>query len=146
MCCDDIGLSLNSKACVPGAVSGNADVQVAFASGSASGVLGLDLPSSRVGLETDLLATTPFVPVPAFFAAFVGWPSFLEVVCPVAAALIAATMVHAALSALPLLCERFGTVAAMLTLGVERTFGSWCCSRWCNACCFRMMSQSCCAR
>ena len=49
--CDDIGLSLNSKACVPGAVSGNADVQVAFDSGTASGVLGLDLPSSRVGLE-----------------------------------------------------------------------------------------------
>ena len=30
MCCDDIELSLNSKACVPGAVSGNADVQRAF--------------------------------------------------------------------------------------------------------------------
>ena len=98
MSCDDIGLSLNSKACVPGAVSGNADVQVAFDSGSASGVLGLDLPSSRVGLETDLLAATPFVLVPAFFAAFVGWSSFLEVACPVAATLIAATMVCAALS------------------------------------------------
>ena len=98
MSCDDIGLSLNSKACVPGAVSGNADVQVAFDSGSASGVFGLDLPSSRVGMENDLLAATPFVLVPAFFAAFVGWPSFLEVACPVAAALIAATMVYAALS------------------------------------------------
>ena len=30
-----------------------------------------------------------FVLVPAFFAAFVGWPSFIEVACPVAAALIA---------------------------------------------------------
>ena len=50
MSCDDIGLSLNSKACVLGAVSGHADVQVAFDSGSASGVLGLDLPSSRVGV------------------------------------------------------------------------------------------------
>ena len=95
MSCDDIGLTLN---CVPGAVSGNADVQVAFDSGSASGVLGLNLPSSSVGLESDLLAATPFVLVPAFFAAFVGLPSFLEVACPVAAALIAATMVYAALS------------------------------------------------
>ena len=45
-----------------------------------------------------MLAATPFVLVPAFFAAFVGWPSFLKVVCPVASALIAATIVHAALS------------------------------------------------
>ena len=169
MSCDDIRPSLNSKACVPGAVCGYADVQVAFDSGSASGVLGLDLPSSLVGLETDLLAATPFVLVLAFFAAFVCWPSFLEVACPVAAALIAATMVYAALSgvivglaamlfwaalsdgyggdaccnsyslefltgdgcrhlpcrsagllrlkeALPLLYERFGPVASMLTL------------------------------
>ena len=86
------------RLCVPGAVSGNADVQVAFDSGSASGVFGIDLPSSHVGLENDLLAATPFVLVPAFFAAYVGWPSFIEVACPVAAALIAATMVYAALS------------------------------------------------
>ena len=39
---------------------------------SASGVLGLDLTSSCVGLETDLLAATPFVLVPAFFAALRG--------------------------------------------------------------------------
>ena len=71
---------------------------MAFDSGTASGVLGLDLPSSRVGLETDLLAATPFVLVPAFFAACVGWPSFLEVDSPVAAALLAATVVYAALS------------------------------------------------
>ena len=32
-----------------------------------------------VGRETDLLAATPFVLVPAFFAAYVGWPSFLAV-------------------------------------------------------------------
>ena len=50
----------------------------AFDSGTVSGVSGLDLPSSRVGLETDLPAATPFVLVPAFFAAFVDWPSFLE--------------------------------------------------------------------
>ena len=72
MSCDDFELSLHSKACAPGAVSGNADVQVAFDSGTVSGVLGLDLPSSRVGWETDLLAATPFVLEPAFFAAYVG--------------------------------------------------------------------------
>ena len=36
--------------------------------------------------------------VPAFFAAFVSWPSCLEVDSPVAAALLAASMVYAALS------------------------------------------------
>ena len=51
-----------------------------------------------VGRETDLLAATPFVLVPAFFAAYVGWPSFLAVDSPDAAALLAATMVHAELS------------------------------------------------
>ena len=50
-----------------------------------------------MGCETDLLAATPFVLVPAFFAAFVGWPSFLEADSPVAA-LLATTMVYAALS------------------------------------------------
>ena len=33
-------------------------MQVAFDSGTVSGVLGLDLPSSRAGWETDLLADT----------------------------------------------------------------------------------------
>ena len=51
-----------------------------------------------VGWETVLLAATPFVLVPAFFAAYVGWPSFLAVDSPVAAALLAAMMVYAALS------------------------------------------------
>ena len=53
-----------------------------------------------VGWETDMLAATPFVLVPAFFAACVGWPSlsFLAVDSPVAAALLAATMVCGALS------------------------------------------------
>ena len=46
--------------------------------------------------------------VPAFFAAFVGWPSFLEVDSLVAAALLAATMVYAALSGF------FHGLAAML--------------------------------
>ena len=50
-----------------------------------------------MGWETDLLAATLFVLVPAFFAAFVGWSSILEVDSPVAAALLAATMVYAAL-------------------------------------------------
>ena len=83
------------------------------------------MPSSRVGLETDLLAATPFVLVPAFFAAFVGWSSFLEVACAVAAALIAATMVYAALSgvllglaAIPFyaaLSDNYAVPAAMLS-------------------------------
>ena len=51
-----------------------------------------------VGREIDLLAATPFVLVPAFFAAYVGWPSFLAVDSPVAAPLLAATVVYAALS------------------------------------------------
>ena len=76
-----------------------------------------------VGWETDLLAT-PFVLVPAFFAACVGWSSFLAVDSPVAAALLAATIVYAALSgvlrglsALPTyaaLSGRHATLAAML--------------------------------
>ena len=61
------------------------DVAVLLVSGCTSGSLGM-------GWETDLLAATSFVLVPAFFAAFVGWPSFLEVDSPVAAALLAATM------------------------------------------------------
>ena len=62
-----------------------------------------------VGRETDLLAATPFVLVPAFFAAYVGWPSFLAVNSPVAAARgLAATMVYAALSG------GYVTLAAML--------------------------------
>ena len=59
-----------------------------------------------MGWKTDLLAATPFVLVPAFFAAYEGWPSFLAVDSPVAAALLAATMVYAALSG--------GSLAAML--------------------------------
>ena len=51
-----------------------------------------------MGCETGLPAATPFVLVPAFFAAFVGWPSFLEVDSRVAAALLASTMVYAVLS------------------------------------------------
>ena len=51
-----------------------------------------------VGREIDCLAATPFVHVPAFFTAHVGWPSFLALASPVAAALLAATMVYAALS------------------------------------------------
>ena len=43
MSCNDTEFSLNSKACVPGAVSGNADVQGAFDSGTVSVVLGVDL-------------------------------------------------------------------------------------------------------
>ena len=58
-----------------------------------------------MGWKTDLLAATPFVLVPAFFAAYVGWPSFLAVDSPVAA-LLAATMVYAALSG--------GSLAAIL--------------------------------
>ena len=61
-----------------------------------------------VGWETDLLAATPFVHVPAFFAACVGWPSFLAVDSPVAAALLTVTMVYAALSG------GYVTLAAML--------------------------------
>ena len=72
------------------------DEAVLLVSGCTSGFLGM-------GCETDLLAATPFVLVPAFFAAFVGWPSFLE-----AAALLAATMVYAALSGF------FHGLAAML--------------------------------
>ena len=128
MSCDDIGLSLNSKACVPGAVSGNADVQVAFDSGSASGVFGLDLPSCRVGLENDLLAATPFVLVPAFFAAFVGWPSF-QVACPVAAALIAATMVYAALS---------GVLLGLAAMPFHAAVVTRCCDA-CLGCAFRRL-------
>ena len=69
-------------------------------------------------------AATPFVLLPAFFAACVGWPSFLEVDSPVAAELLAATMVYAALSgvllgvaALPIYAALSGgyvTFAAML--------------------------------
>ena len=66
------------------------DEAVPLVSGCSSGFLGM-------GWETDLLAATLFVLVPAFFAAFVGWSSFLEVDSPVAAALLAATMVYAAL-------------------------------------------------
>ena len=62
----------------------------------------------EMGWEIVLLAATPFVLVPALFAAFVGWPSFLEVDSPVAAALPAATMVYAALSG------GFGWLATML--------------------------------
>ena len=51
-----------------------------------------------VGREIDLLGATPFVLVRAFFAAYVGWPVFLAVDSLVAAALLAATMVYAALS------------------------------------------------
>ena len=69
-------------------VSGFADVQVAFDSGTASGM----------GWETDLLAAMPFVLVHAFFAAYDGKPSSLAVACPVAAALLAATTFYAALS------------------------------------------------
>ena len=65
-------------------------------------LLGLDCCDvsrfGEVGWEKVLLAATPFVLVLAFFAAFVGWPSFHEVESPVAAALPAATLVHAALS------------------------------------------------
>ena len=61
-----------------------------------------------VGWETDLLAATPFVLVPAFFAAYVGWPSFLAVDSLVAAALLAALPIYAALSG----C--YVTLAAML--------------------------------
>ena len=50
----------------------------------------------------------PFVLVPAFFAAHVGWPSFLAVDSLVTAALLAATMVYAALS------DGYVTLAAML--------------------------------
>ena len=71
------------------------DEAVPLVSGCTSGFLGM-------GCETDLLAATPFVLVTAFFAAFVGWPSF------VAAALLAATMVYAALSGF------FHGLAAML--------------------------------
>ena len=56
MSCDDFGLSLNSKACVRGPVSGNADVQVALDSGTVSVVLGLDSPSSRVACRDALCA------------------------------------------------------------------------------------------
>ena len=67
------------------------DEAVPFVSGCSSGFWGM-------GWETDLPAVTLFVLVPAFFAAFVGWPSFLEVDGLVAAALLAATMVYAALA------------------------------------------------
>ena len=62
------------------------DEALFLVSGTASGVWGLGLLSSRVGFETDLPAATLSVLVPAFFAAFVGWPSFSEVDSPVAAA------------------------------------------------------------
>ena len=77
------------------------DEAVPFVSGCSSGFWGM-------GWETDLPAATLFVLVPAFFAAFVGWPSFLEVDGLVAAALLAATMVYAALSVV------FHVLAAML--------------------------------
>ena len=66
------------------------DEAVPLDSGTASGVLSRGLQSSRVGFETDLLAATPFVLVLAFFAAFVGWPSFKAVDCPAAMLVIAA--------------------------------------------------------
>ena len=76
-----------------------------------------------VGWETDLLAATPFVLVPAFFAAYMGWPSFLAVDSPVAAALLAATMVYAALSG------GYVTLAAMLFWAAlsEGNGGDACC-------------------
>ena len=67
------------------------DEAVTLVSGCTSGVW-------VIGCETDLPAATPFVLVPAFFAAFVGWPSCLEVDSLVVAALFAATMVYAAFS------------------------------------------------